>query len=134
MAMLRSSSLVITIASCAALVGCAAQTGGASTAQSRSGGQCFIPSEVNSFTATKDGNVDVIVGVNRYFRLDLGGGCSNFINFATGVGIRATGGGSFVCEGYDAELIVPDPSGTQRCPVSGVRAITKEQYLADRKT
>lgn len=132
--MVRSSAFVIAVVSCSALAGCAAQAGGASTAQSRSGGQCFIPSEVNSFTATKDGNVDVKVGSSRYFRLTLGGGCPNNINFATSVGIRATGGGSFICEGYDAELIVPDPSGTQRCPISAVHAISAEQYLADRKT
>jgi Family of unknown function (DUF6491) len=134
MAMLRSSALVIAFIGYSALAGCTTQSASTSTAQSRSGGKCFIPSEVNSFTATKDGNVDVKVGSSRYFRLTLGGGCPNNINFATSVGIRATGGGTFICEGYDAELIVPDPSGTQRCPISAVHAISEEQYLADRKT
>lgn len=132
--MFKSSTLIVALAGCTFLAGCAAQAPGTSAAQARSGGQCFRPAEVNSFEATKDGNVNIRVGASRYFRLDLGGGCSNLVNFATGVGIRATGGGSFVCEGYDAELIVPDPSGTQRCPISSVRPITEDQYRADRRT
>jgi hypothetical protein len=130
--MSRSSALVIVSLACAAIAACATQPAGTATAQGQSGRQCFLPSEVNSFEATKDGNVDIRVGASRYFRLNLGGGCSNLVNFATGVGIRTTGGGSFVCEGYDAELIVPDPSGTQRCPVAAVHAISKDQYAADR--
>ena len=77
--------------------------------------------------------MDIQVGAGRYYHLTLGGGCPNNINFASSVGIRATGGGSFVCEGLDAELIVPDPSGTQRCPITVVQPISKDQYLANRK-
>jgi hypothetical protein len=125
------SSLVIVLIGCGTLAGCASQPNTV-TGQGRTGKQCFLPSDVNSFEATKDGNVNIRVSASRYYRLDLGGGCSNLVDFATGVGIRATGGGSFVCEGYDAELIVPDPSGTQRCPISAVHAISKDQYAADR--
>jgi hypothetical protein len=133
MAMTRSSTLLIALIGCTAVAGCASQPAGTSTAQSATGRQCFLPSEVNSFNATKDGNVNIQVGASRYYHLTLGGGCPNNINFATSVGIRSTGGGSFVCEGMDAELIVPDPSGTQRCPITAVHAISKDQYLANRK-
>jgi hypothetical protein len=126
------SSLVIVLIGCGTLAGCTSQPANTATGPGPTGKQCFLPSEVNSFEATKDGNVNVRVSASRYYRLDLGGGCSNLVDFATGVGIRATGGGSFVCEGYDAELIVPDPSGTQRCPIAAVHAISKDQYAADR--
>jgi len=132
MAMMRSSMFLLSLFGSAALAACAGQQAATPSAQA-SGRQCFLPSEVNSFNATKDGNVDVQVGASRYYHLTLGGGCPNNINFATSVGIRATGGGSFVCEGMDAELIVPDPSGTQRCPITAVHAISKDQYLANRK-
>ena len=132
MAMMRSSMFVLSLTGCIVLAGCAGQQAGTSSAQA-SGRQCFTPSEVNSFNATKDGNVDIQVGASRYYHLTLGGGCPNNMNFATNVGIRATGGGSFVCEGMDAELIVPDPSGTQRCPITAVHSISKDQYLANRK-
>lgn len=131
--MTRTSTLVIALIGCAAIAGCAPQPAGTSSAQAPAGRQCFLPSEVNSFNATKDGNVDIQVGAGRYYHLTLGGGCPNNINFASSVGIRATGGGSFVCEGLDAELIVPDPSGTQRCPITAVQPISKDQYLANRK-
>ena len=131
--MTRSSTLVIALIGSTAIAGCAPQPAGTSSAQAPTGRQCFLPSEVNSFNATKDGNVDIQVGAGRYYHLTLGGGCPNNINFASSVGIRATGGGSFVCEGLDAELIVPDPSGTQRCPITAVQPISKDQYLANRK-
>ena len=117
---------------CTTITACVGQPGRGTTARATGTPQCFSPREVFSFTGTRDRNVDVQVGTKRYFRLDLGGGCPD-INWARGIAIRTTGGGLFICEGYDAELIMPDPAGTQRCPVSAVRAITKEQYLADRK-
>jgi len=117
---------------CAGIAGCAPQPGQGGTAQSTGTRQCFTPREVSGFTGTVDRNADIKVGTSRYYRLELGGGCPD-IDWSQRIGIRARGGGSFICEGYDAELIVPDPSRTQVCPVSAIRAITREQYLADNK-
>jgi hypothetical protein len=116
----------------AALAGCAAQPAAGPAVANRSGGQCFLPNQVNSFTPTKAGFVDVRVGAGRYFRLELGGGCPN-VDWSIRVGIRSVGGGSWICEGYDAELIVPDPAIPGRCPISKVTAISKAQYLADQR-
>ena len=119
---------LIFLTGCAVLGGCAAQpAANPATAQGR---QCFLANQVNSFTATKAGFVDVRAGASRYFRLDLGGGCPN-VDWSTRVGIRAAGGGSWVCEGYDAELIVPGPGIGGSCPISKVTSISKEQFLAD---
>lgn len=116
----------------ATLPGCAAQPSRTAAARPAGTRQCFSAREANSFTGTKDRNVDIRVGASRYYRLDLGGGCPD-INWARGIALRTTGGGLFICEGYDAEIIMPDPTGTQRCPVSGVHPITKQQYYADQK-
>jgi Family of unknown function (DUF6491) len=113
-----------------ALTGCAAPPAANPAIAQRSGGQCFLATQVNSFTPTKAGSVDVRAGASRYFRLDLGGGCPN-VDWSMRVGIRSVGGGSWICEGYDAELIVPEPGIGGRCPVSKVTAISKAQYLAD---
>jgi len=113
-----------------ALAACAARPSAAPAAAQRSAGQCFLASQVNSFTPTKAGFVDVRVGASRYFRLELGGGCPN-VDWSMRVGIRSVGGGSWICEGYDAELIVPEPGIGGRCPISRVTPISKEQYLAD---
>jgi hypothetical protein len=112
------------------LAGCAAQPASAPAVAQRSGGQCFLASQVNGFTSTKAGFVDVRVGASRYFRLELGGGCPN-VDWSMRVGIRPVGGGSWICEGYDAELIVPETGIGGRCPISRVTAISKEQYRAD---
>jgi len=130
--MTRFPPLLVALAACIMIAACASQPGRRLAARSMSARQCFTPREVFSFGATKDRNVDVQVGASRYFRLELGGGCPD-INWARGIAIRTTGGGLFICEGYDAELIVPDPAGTQRCPVSAVHQISRQQYFAERR-
>ena len=115
-----------------ALAGCAAPPAANPAMVQRTGGQCFLANQVNSFTPTKAGFVDVRAGASRYFRLDLGGGCPN-VDWSTRVGIQTVGGGSWICEGYDAELIVPEPGIGGRCPISRVSAISKAQYLADQR-
>lgn len=137
MASLRAS--LAAFLSCVVLPGCTSEPASSSAAQPASptieqrNGRCFTPAEVNGFSGAKDRNAVVSVGANRYYLLELGGGCPD-INWATGVAIRSTAGGPFICEGYDAELIVPEPTtGPQVCPVTKVRAITKEQYFADQK-
>ena len=119
---------LILLIGCAIFGGCAAQP--AANPAMAQGRQCFLANQVNSFTPTKGGFVDVRAGASGYFRLDLGGGCPN-VDWSTRVGIRSVGGGSWICEGYDAELIVPEPGIGGRCPISKVTSISKEQYIAD---
>lgn len=130
--MTRPANL-LAAASAAVLAGCNAQAPAGAGQQLASRNQCFLPSQVSGFTPSPGRNVDVHVGASRYYRLELGGGCPN-VNWSMSVGIRPTGGGSFICEGYQAELVVPDPSGSQRCPISRITPITREQYLANRKS
>jgi len=128
----RSSLLILLLIGGTAIAACAAQPRQSTAAQATGTRQCFTPREVSGFTGTVDRNADIKVGTSRYFRLELGGGCPD-IDWSQRIGIRARGGGSFICEGYDAELIVPDPTRTQVCPVSAIRAISREQYLSDNK-
>ena len=127
--MIRSAAALLVLTSAAVIGSCTAPPAGTPAAARANGSQCFLANEVNSFSPSNAGFVDVRVGATRYFRLDLGGGCPD-INWSMSVGIRAVGGGSFICQGYDAELIVPDPSGTQHCPIARITPITKEQFLA----
>ncbi|HKC02100.1 MAG TPA: DUF6491 family protein [Sphingomicrobium sp.] len=91
--------------------------------------QCFNASSVNSFNAISDNAVIVTVGVNRYYQLDIVGTCPD-IDWLLRVALRSTSGSSFVCEGLDAEFLVPSPSGLQRCPVVGVHPISPEAAKA----
>jgi hypothetical protein len=128
----RFSPLLLLLIGFTGVASCAAQPRQGTTSQTTGARQCFTPREVSGFTGTVDRNADIKVGTSRYFRLELGGGCPD-IDWSQRIGIRARGGGNFICEGYDAELIVPDPTRTQVCPVSAIHAISREQYLADNK-
>jgi hypothetical protein len=101
-------------------------------AAAQSNRQCFLASNVNSFNGNPDGTVDIQVGVNQYFRLTTDGGCPN-IDWKNRVAIQTTTGGDFVCSGFDARFIVPDPGmGPQTCNIIAIAPLTKEQYQAAR--
>jgi len=125
--------LLLSLPVAVAIASCSSQPPAGPAGSLASSGQCFLANQVNGFSPSPNGYVDVRVGASRYYRLELGGGCPN-VNWSMSVGIRSVGGGSFICQGYDAELVVPDPSGTQRCPISSIMPITREQYLASRKS
>jgi len=96
-----------------------------------SGRQCFTAGQVNSFHPIDRNTVLVRTGASTYYQLDILGTCPE-INWTARVGIRATGG-SWICRGQDAELIVPNPGrGFDRCPVLGVRLLTPDEAKAAR--
>jgi uncharacterized protein DUF6491 len=101
------------------------------TAQSR-GSQCFLASQVNGFSPISDTIVDVQAGASRYFRLTLHGFCPNTA-FRNRVGLRTLGGGRWICRGLDAEIVVPDAMGGQRCLVRDVQPITRADWDAGRR-
>ena len=111
----------------------ACTTGNQQSAQAaqREGRQCFNVSQVSGFHAVDRDTVQVTVGARTVYQLEIVGVCPD-INWSLRVGIRSTSGSNWVCSGLDAELIVPSPSGTQRCPVTGVRQLTAEEVEASR--
>ena len=107
------------------------QAPGGQAAAGTSGRQCFLASQVNSFHPIDRDTVLVRTGASTYYQLDILGNCPD-IDWSNRIGIRSTGGGSWVCRGQDAELIVPSPTGFDRCPVLGVRLLTAEEAKAAR--
>ena len=95
------------------------------------GRQCFNASTVNSFHAVNDQTVLVKVGVKHMYELQIVGTCPE-IDWTQRLALRSRGGSPWVCQGLDAELIVPSPSGTQRCPVVGVRELSPAEVQAYR--
>lgn len=93
--------------------------------------QCFLASQVNSFHAVDRDTVIVRVGANRNYQLEILGTCPD-VNWSSRIGIRSTGGSNWVCQGMDAELIVPAATGFDRCPVLSVSPITPEAARAAR--
>ena len=103
------------------------------TEPTRSGRQCFLPGQVNGFTALDRDTVHVKVSASQVYELELFGDCAN-VDWEQRIAIRSTGGSSWVCQGLDAELIVPSPIGPQRCPVSTIRRLSDEEVQAFRES
>jgi len=123
---------ILALAAVAATIsGCTANPApDAQAAAGTSGRQCFTAGQVNSFYAVDQDTVLVRTGASTYYQLDILGTCTE-INWTSRVGIRSTGGGSWICRGQDAEIIVPNPNrGADRCPVLGVRLLTPEEAKA----
>jgi hypothetical protein len=128
--MIRFAAIPIVVAT---LAGCAQQPGSAPATASSGARDCFSARSVNGFTPRDDDTVDVQVGARRYYRLELAGVCPN-VNWATGVALVSRGGTSFVCQGLDADLVVPNPGlGPQRCLVTSVRRLSDAEVQALRR-
>ena len=112
-----------------AVAGCTADRPDMQTAQAGER-QCFLPRQVSGFSSVDDNSIHVTVGVNNVYRLELIGVCPD-IDWSQQIGIRARGGAAtWICQGLDAEIIVPSPSGTQVCPVTGVRRLSEAEVQA----
>jgi hypothetical protein len=130
--MIRSAFYFVPLGAIAALVAAPAQQAPAAPAASgpASGRECFNARSVSSFTPHGRDEVDIQAGARRYYRLTFAGVCEN-INWTRRVAVVARGGGSFICQGFDAELIVNDPGiGPQRCLVNSVRRLADEEAHA----
>lgn len=131
MTMVGTARLAAIGAAAAMAWGCAQQAPGPGQLSSAGQNQCFLPSQVNGFNAIDDETVQVFVGVNDVYTLDLAGPCNN-VDWSTQIGIRSTGGASWVCQGLDAELLVPGPLGTNRCMVTNIQKLSPEAAQAAR--
>ena len=128
--MIRSAAIPLAFAT---LAGCAQQPASAPATAASGARDCFSARSVNGFTARDDDTVDVQVGARRFYRLELAGVCPN-VNWATGVALVSRGGTSFICQGLDADLVVPNPGlGPQRCLVSSVRRLSDAEVQALRR-
>lgn len=130
--MSRSTSFVLggllVAALSAALPAFAAQ---APAAKPKSERQCFDANTVTGFTPVDDRHVNLQVGVNRYYQLTLMNGCRD-IDWTWRLGIRTRAGSSYICTGLDADIIVPDRSIPQFCPVTDIRRLTPEEAKMSR--
>jgi hypothetical protein len=128
MVMIKSATRIFALAGATFATACAQTPPGPLAAARATGGQCFLARQVTGFSSATMEAVNVEVGVGRYYRLDLTGTCAN-IDWSTGLVLRTLGGGSWICNAADAEIVVPGQPGG-RCLVTGVHPITKAQYLA----
>ena len=118
------------VSSIAALViaGCTA-AGEHGPAAARAGRECFLASSVSGFTETSAHSVVVTTGPRQYYRLDTFGQCHD-LDYSEVVGVRATGGGPWICSQLEAELVVPSVVGPQRCFVRNLHRLSDAEVSA----
>lgn len=90
--------------------------------------QCFWTRQVNSFASNDNRIVNLRVGVNDIYQLEMFGSCHE-VDWSHEIAIRSRGS-SFVCAGHDAEIIAPSSLGPQRCLVRSVRKLTPQEVEA----
>lgn len=120
---------LVAVIVCAAAVA-ASEADGAQAEKERR--DCFHARSVNGFNPVDEDTVDVRVGPNRRYRLELAGYCPD-IDWSWRIALRTRGGSSWICHGLDAELIVPSPTGRQNCLVSSVRRLSEQEIEAARR-
>ena len=127
--MTRSALILLSIG-VATLSACAQQAASAPASVASSGRECFNARNISSFKAQGDNVVDIQVGVRRYYRMQLAGVCP-YVNWTRSLAVVTRSGSSWICEGFDAEVVVPDPGlGPQRCLVSSVRRLSDAEARA----
>lgn len=120
-------ALTTLIAFCAASPAPAAAAA-AETAAAKPQRQCFFTRNVSNFSAVDDQTVNVRVGVKDVYRLDMLGHCPD-IDWTQQIALISRGGSS-ICTGMDATIVVKSPIGPQRCAVKTIRKLTPEEVAA----
>jgi len=127
--MTRSALILLSIG-IATLAACAQQAASAPASAASSGRECFNARNISSFKAQGESTIDIQAGVRRYYRLELAGVCTN-VNWARKVAVVTRSGSSWICQGFDADLVIDDPgTGPQRCLVSSVRRLSDAEARA----
>jgi hypothetical protein len=92
--------------------------------------KCFSSRSVTSFATPNEESVYVRVGASSVYRVDLFGPCLN-LEYARSLEFRTRGGGSWICGGNDADLMVPDVAMTvQPCRVTAVHPLSDDELAA----
>lgn len=128
----RIATITLAAGGIASAAACTTATQRQAAAANANGQECFLPRQVNGFNALDEDTVHVSVGANRVYELQLFGICPN-VDWSHQIGIRSTAGGSWVCRGHEAELLVPGPTGVDECLVTAVRSMTEAQAEALRE-
>lgn len=124
------SVLILLPLGAAAIAACAQQAASAPASAASPARECLNARNISSFKAQGESTIDLQAGVRRYYRLELAGVCTN-VNWARKVAVVTRSGSSWICQGFDADLVIDDPgTGPQRCLVSSVRRLTDAEARA----
>ena len=89
---------------------------------------CFWTRQINSFASNDNRIINIRVGVNDYYQMEMLGRCGE-VDWNNSIAIRSRGS-SYICTGIDAEVISPTSIGPERCAVKTIRKLTAEEAKA----
>ncbi|MGH7010464.1 MAG: DUF6491 family protein [Caulobacteraceae bacterium] len=94
------------------------------------GTSCFLAREADNFAAQGPRAVNVRVGVDRYYRLDLFNPCPN-LDFTMSIAMRSRGS-DWICQGTNNDVEIYDRSGPipEHCLVTRVTRLTPAEVAA----
>lgn len=92
--------------------------------------QCFFASQINGWRSeNSEKTIYLDVGAKDIYRADLLMRCTD-IDDALAIGIETRGGGSSICGGMDADIIVQSSIGPLRCPINKLTKLTPDEVQA----
>jgi hypothetical protein len=92
------------------------------------GRSCFRNADVTSWADVDKTTINLRVGVRDYYQVKLIGPCGD-IDWDLKIALRSRGS-SFICSGFDADVIASSPLGPLTCPASSVRRLTADEVKA----
>lgn len=89
--------------------------------------QCFFLSQVDGYNTVKGkrDRIRVSTGPRDRYEFEVFGPCP-YLGDAETMGFDQAGSGT-ICSGLDVDLIVPTPTGPQRCPVRMIRKLAPDE-------
>ena len=100
----------------------------AAAAARKGGEQCFFARNMTSFAPVGREKLNIRVGVNDYYQIDLLGTCQD-LDWSQRIGLQSRGS-DWICSGLDVTIIVPSQIGPQRCNASSIHKLTPAEVAA----
>jgi predicted small secreted protein len=130
--------LVVPAALAATVIGLAAcntyaEPAGAANAVATGGRQCFYAPNVTGYRRGLGDTVIVNTNSRDYYQFDTQPYCADRIDWENRIALRSRTG-TFICNGYDAEIYVPEAVGAAYCPLYHMHKLTPAEVATVRAT
>ena len=130
--------LVVPAAIAATVIGLAAcntyaEPASAANAAAAGDRQCFYAPNVTGYRRGPGNTVIVNTNSRDYYQFDTQPYCADRIVWENRIALRSRTG-TFICNGYDAELYVPDAVGAAYCPLYHMHKLTPAEVAVERAT
>lgn len=130
------AGLMVLGAALCALAGCTARAPfPVAEAAAQTPRQCFSPSSVNNYAEVGEEALNLRVGVNEIWRLELEGSCPGLQWAHNRIVLAQRYGGGSICNGGAADVLISDRGFPRRCSVEQVVKLTQAEIdaLPDRE-